>query len=247
MPRASAPVGPFHFDDVASKFFVVAATSSSGSGTSDDIRNMGLLRFDAGDKIEVLQWSKCGWWWGQEVVARHSGWFSSAQVQPLVAVLPEDPQLPTPLSEQSVWPPLPPAPAPLCLTPAPTNPPVWPPLPPGPPPRTGTAPSSSAVSADTASGADGDAVRHAASEAYMQSLPFLWDGRVAKKEPTDRAITQLNHYFDYKAWVGTQNTTTIGTPSEFALAQSRRRGCSSSAPRHGRPTGDGGWKRARCC
>jgi len=79
----------------------------------------GQLSFAVGDQLEILRWSKAGWWWGRSLVSPdRAGWMPSAFLQPFSAADPvvkasidalacEDP-LASGISEGQ--PPLPPAP-----------------------------------------------------------------------------------------------------------------------------------------
>jgi len=68
---------------VGSKFagFPVAATC-------DFQPNPGCLAFNAGDQLEILRWSKFGWWWASCTSTGKQGWIPSAYVQPVAPLAP---------------------------------------------------------------------------------------------------------------------------------------------------------------
>uniref|UniRef100_A0A6U6PY77 SH3 domain-containing protein n=1 Tax=Zooxanthella nutricula TaxID=1333877 RepID=A0A6U6PY77_9DINO len=177
-----------------------------------DVDGVDTLHFDPGDKIEVLTWSKRGWWWGRCALGGRPGWFPSALVRPAAVATPPGASAP------AYGPALPPRAT------AYNGKEVWPPLPPGPPPAPLPA---GAPPAD-----DGPARAADALDEHVQTLSFLRDGRVSRGTAAERGITQMNHYFNYGAWVDAKSR-------EAFEAVGR-----GQEPR-GRPTGDGGIKRCK--
>lgn len=224
----------------------------------------GALMFDPGEKIEVLRWSKCGWWWGRRVIGGSPGWFPSAFVQPVPSVTSGSSSAEAPEIEQEQPQGGGNVPAVGTCLASVTSPggsyhrpqsaersaqvddAVWPPLPLGPMPLCLSRseevwpplPPGPPPSAPDVSNATppGKAQAHAAElqEAAVQTLGFTWDGRVAQTGPHDRDGRQLSRYFNYQEW---------------AEAQGQRRAKSSGEEQGnaGRLMADGGRKRHRRC
>jgi len=72
------------------------AKGTSGGGVVDKSHVVGdpisgLLSFVEGEDMQVLRWSKSGWWWCCHLPSGDQGWVSSAYLQPREAALPPRP------------------------------------------------------------------------------------------------------------------------------------------------------------